>query len=76
MGQEPQGKTKPESNRNRYVAADGYSVWHWPEFQALVKRLGIDLEAPTLAVTIRVHHEEIVTVIHEFRGLDLETEKE
>jgi hypothetical protein len=52
------------------IDAEGHDVFHWPEFQALAKRLMIDLEAPITCVTIRVACDEFVGITTESKGLD------
>jgi hypothetical protein len=47
---------------------DPYDAWHWPETQALLKRLGVDATYPTTEIVISfrtgfvgVRHEWIAT---------------
>ncbi len=61
-----QSRTK-DANRET-----GYGVHRWPEFLAFAKRLGIDLELPTTVITIRIPHDEIVTIIHEYLADDID----
>lgn len=55
----------------------GLDVFHWPEFQALAKRLGIDVtdRVPTTSVTIEVPTKGIVRILHEYNGKDTESEE-
>ena len=59
---------------HKYEMPDGTEVFRWPEFQALAKRLSIDLEAPIRDVTINIPMEGLVIVTIETIGLD-ETRK-
>lgn len=55
---------------------DGHEVFWWPETQALLKRMGIDvsLKEPTKEIIIRIPVGEIPTVTHVMGMLDT-TEK-
>ena len=66
---------KSEPKHIKHTAIEGSSVWKWPEFQALIKRLGVDLESPTTSITIEVSLDKLVSVTHEFYGLDTLEEK-
>ena len=66
----------PEAKARKFEFADGYDFWRWPEWQALAKRLGIDLGAPTTALTFHVKCNDLVRVVHEFTGMDLNTSRE
>lgn len=44
------------------MLATGYDVWRWPEFQTLLKRLDIEIDKRILGLSIRVYHDEYVTV--------------
>lgn len=52
-------------------AKDGWHVYKWPEFQALMDRLGVPYNARTRAITLRVAIGEAVKIEHEFQGGDL-----
>lgn len=62
-----------DPRQHHFEIPTGYDVFRWPEFQALAKRLMIDLEAPTKCITIRVHCDEIMQITHETQGLDADT---
>lgn len=49
---------------------DSYTVWHWPEFQALLKRLGVDVKSPITATTISVPLDGPITITQVTHGLD------
>ena len=53
-------------------AIDGWDVWRWPVTVAFLKRLGVDLteDTKTTAVTVRLAHDEVVQIIHEYQGVD------
>lgn len=51
---------------------EGQEVFHWPEFQALAKRLGIPLDLPTTSLTIVLEHEKLVQITHITYGEDLQ----
>jgi len=53
-----------------HPAALGLDVFWWPEFIALAKRLHLDLEKPTTAVTIRVDVNDVVRITQEYNGQD------
>ncbi len=59
-----------------YKIPNGYDVFHWPEFQALAKRLMIDLGPPITRVVIDVGLEDVVNVRTESYGLDATKEVE
>ena len=64
-------KTHQSTEQTEKLYADGYSVWRWPEFQTFIKRLGVDVESPITSLTIEVPFDGIVSIVQEFRGLDL-----
>lgn len=64
---------KPKAVKYKY--ASGCEVFHWPEFQALAKRLMIDIEAPVVDVSIDIPLEGVVTITTETRGLDKTEER-
>lgn len=49
---------------------DGYNVYHWPEFQALIKRLGVAEPFLTRGLTIRVAEGEVVEITHTYIAVD------
>jgi hypothetical protein len=63
-----------QSRSHKYETPLGYDVWRWPEFQALIKRLGVDVEAPITCVTLSVPYDDVVVLTQEFHGLDLTKE--
>jgi uncharacterized protein (DUF302 family) len=46
----------------------GYELYHWPEFQAFAKRLGIPLELGTIDIAIFIPCDGRVKVIHEYQA--------
>lgn len=60
----------------KFESADGYDVWRWPEFLAFAKRLGLDMGAPTTKFLLYISCDELVKVIHEFNGQDLNTPRQ
>ncbi len=64
--------TNLEANQKskQYEIPCGRDVFHWPEFQALAKRLMIDVTMPITEVTIVLPCEESAMVTVERRGLD------
>ena len=52
------------------IVVNGRNVFEWPEYLALAKRLGIDLELPTKKVTICIAIDDRVTVHQEYLGRD------
>ncbi len=52
------------------VNVDGWKVMQWPEFKALMDRLGVPADRPTTAITLRVAIGETPMVNHEYRGRD------
>ena len=64
-----------KTKRLIHPPVDGYTVWHWPEFQVLLKKLGVDTELPITSTTIEVPIDDCVRVTLEFLGLDTTVEK-
>jgi hypothetical protein len=52
-------------------ATDGYEVYHWPEFRALCRRLGVIWGLPTSALTIQIRIGDPPVILHEYQGRDL-----
>ena len=50
------------------IYADGIEVYHWPEFKALAKRLGISHKLPTTNLTITIPIGGVVLVAHDYLG--------
>lgn len=63
-------QSEVESRASVYKMPGGLDVFHWPEFQALAKRLMIDVEAPIRRIAITVPFDGLVTVTVESVGLD------
>ena len=59
----------------KHPPVDSWTVWRWPEFQNFIKRLGFDMEAPTTGLVITIPLDGIVSITHEFRGLDTSKER-
>ena len=57
------------------VKPSGSDVWEWPEFQAFAKRLMIDIEGPTITLTITIPVDDPVVITQEYHGLDSETNR-
>ena len=55
---------------HKHPLVEGYSIWRWPEFQAVLGRLGVDLKAPTTDITITIPLDCVVSITHEFYGFD------
>ncbi len=67
--------SNPEQNKTTlHETPDGYDVFHWPEFQALAKRLMIDVGAPVININLDIPLEGPVRITSETHGLD-ETKK-
>lgn len=49
-------------------------VYHWPEFIALMDRLGITYAAQTTKLTIILDVDDVVRVTHDYIGSDLKPE--
>ncbi len=45
---------------------DGLEVYHWPEFRALVEKLGIDWDLPSTQIVIDVQMCEPVQTVHKY----------
>ncbi len=58
-----------------HETADGHSVFRWPEFQAFMQRLGVDVEAPITDITIKIPCEDAVEVILRTNTVDMLTDK-
>ncbi len=48
----------------------GREVFFWPEFQALAKRLGVDVDLPIKEIGIHLIHDGDVTIKLEYLGED------
>lgn len=46
----------------------GYEVYHWPEFQALAKKLGIFYDLRTVSMTITLPVEGNVEIVQSYLG--------
>lgn len=49
---------------------DSYNVYHWPEFQAFAKRLGILWDLRTIDLTIKLIHRQRVVVEQTYAACD------
>lgn len=49
---------------------DGYEVYHWPEFRALMERMGLDYFAHTVSISFRIAAGECVVVEHRIAAED------
>ncbi len=74
--------TKPVENTSMknekwrtWQMADGYAAFHWPETQALLKRLGIDVNQRIKDVTIRLAVNECPVVTLALNGVDASQEE-
>ena len=65
---------KPRASRHPVIM--GYAVWHWPEFKALAKRLGIEYGAPITNLVIRIPVDGTVEVDQTSYGQDTTEEKQ
>lgn len=45
---------------------EGYEVYHWPEFIAFAKRLGVPWELPTIDLNIFIPVDGFVKITQEF----------
>lgn len=59
----------------KHETADGHSVFRWPEFQAFMQRLGVDVEAPITDITIKIPCDDVVEVILRTNTVDMLTDK-
>lgn len=48
----------------------GHQVFHWPEFQALAKRLGVDMNRKTKRLVIVLDIDEMATIDHTYVGVE------
>lgn len=48
-------------NNFQQFPVTGFQVFRWPEFQALAKRLGIDLDRRIVSISINLNKDEVVT---------------
>jgi hypothetical protein len=64
-----------QSKATRCEHVDGFSFWRWPETQALLARLGFDVQAPTTKFLLYVGIDDPVKIHHEFVGLDTTEER-
>ena len=55
---------------HEHETPDGYTVFHWPEFQALAKRLMINIDNPVTRVMIDVDTDKLVNITTETHGQD------
>lgn len=55
-----------------YNFPQSQEVYHWPEFIAFAKRLGIPLEIATMDLHIIMPLRECVIIQHEYRGEDMD----
>lgn len=67
--------TQDAAEATAYEKPDGYTVFHWPEFQALAKRLTIALDVPIKSVSIKVSIDETVKIETEYIGRDATKEQ-
>lgn len=68
---------KPEEqvmSKLKFNPVLGHTAWRWPETQAFLKRLGLDMEAPTTNVTIKIPVDGLVVINHEVQGQDTKEE--
>lgn len=54
------------SENIEWAEIEGKTLWRWPEFIALAKRLGIPLGDLTLNLTIKIPARGMVTVEHTY----------
>jgi hypothetical protein len=52
----------------------GYEVYHWPEFRAFAKRLGILWSVYTNEISLRLNVDEPVEINQSYRGVDRSSE--
>lgn len=76
---QPAANPNPETDSTKakrliHPVADGYEVFHWPETQALLKKLGVNLEDPIISIAVEIPIDGGVRVIQEFYGLDISKE--
>lgn len=48
----------------------GHDVYHWPEVRSLLKRLGVEWEAPTTSIMIHIPEDGLVRITHEYIATD------
>jgi hypothetical protein len=51
-------------------ANDGYDFYRWPEFHALCRRMGVNLQLDTIDMTITIKEGHMVVVDHTYRARD------
>lgn len=59
----------------KHPVVDGYTVFWWPEFQALAKRLMIDLEAPITELDIHLPMDNLVRITIKTNALDANSKR-
>lgn len=62
--------TPPKTAIATVLIGDGFTVFHWPEFQALMRRMGIPPELLTKGIDIHVHEGDSVAVCHRYLATD------
>src|SRR5437660_574784 len=60
----------PQTQKVYKLQPSGYEVYHWPEFQALLKRLNIDYTARTVSIAFKLAADEPVVIEHIVHGED------
>lgn len=59
--------TKPaQSNAKGGQLALGRKVWEWPEFQALIERLGVTFRPHTLRVVLDIAYDGVARITETF----------
>lgn len=61
-------ETMEALKESRRVPGLGMEVYHWPEFLALCKRLGVAWQLPTTSIVLTIREGEAVGVYHEYRA--------
>lgn len=49
---------------------DSHEFYHWPEFKALAKRMGLAWDFPTTDLVIKVPLHGIVEIVHGYRATE------
>lgn len=61
---------RDDCERTRQLPVEGQEVYHWPEFKALCKRLGVSWECETTKITITLAPGELALVCQDYQGTD------
>ena len=64
------------NTKQKNPPATGYEVFHWPETQALLKRLGFPIDLPIRDVDIHIPFEGVASYTANLLGVDASVTQE